>query len=277
MFQVRMQPVEPVTYTLQWVPAPLPGQTLALSRLGPVNTEPATMVSTQTQQSLATVQLLTQLLAQLFSGLMNPAPAVQGQASDSLATPAQNKSAPLSTGKSVPPPPVAASSNLRNTQGWVPTDAPVKSDPSNRSAQNYAAVIDQFDVENNPRYTPRDGNTWCNIFLWDVTRAMGAEIPHYWQGRELDANATADWLREHGREYGWTPISEAGAQAAANEGKPVVVAWKNPGGIGHVGIVRPGEANANGPALAQAGSRNLNNGHVRDTFGQAEVVYYVHA
>ena len=43
--------------------------------------------------------------------------------------------------------------------------------------------------------------------VWDVTKAMGAEIPHWvdnngnrvgvGQGRELSANGTADWLRQH--------------------------------------------------------------------------------
>lgn len=278
MFQVQIQPYVPVTVPLQWMPMlPLDA---ARSRLGPTLL-PQAQPLLDNEQAMATVTLLTQMLATLVSGLMNPPAAEQAQqaqeASQTPVTGTAPSPTPLSTGKSVPPAPVAASSNLQNTKAWEPTEAPQKSDASNRSAQTYNSVIDQFDVENNPRYAPRDGNTYCNIFLWDVTRAMGAEIPHYWKGRELDANATADWLRENGREYGWSPIGEREAQAAANQGKPVVVAWKNAGGIGHVGVVRPGEANGNGPALAQAGARNLNHAHVRDTFGQADVAYYVHA
>jgi hypothetical protein len=182
-----------------------------------------------------------------------------------------------------PPAPVEATDNMQDTRGWVPINAARTNSPGDRSADEYSSVIDQFDVENNPRYTPRVQNpggpmdTFCNIFVSDVTRAMGADIPHYWEGQELDANRTADWLRDHGQDFGWAPVSEQEAQAMANQGKPVVVAWNNPNGIGHVGMVRPGEINGNGPALAQAGAENLNNAHVRDTFGDAGVVYYAHA
>ena len=61
----------------------------------------------------------------------------------------------------------------------------------NRSAANYNAVLDQFSVGNNPRYARRNGNTYCNIFVWDATRAMGAEIPHWvdQQGRPAEVGA----------------------------------------------------------------------------------------
>jgi hypothetical protein len=194
-----------------------------------------------------------------------------------------SSSEPISNSTAQPPAgPHAATTNLQELGGWIPLDAPTTSQPGSRSADQYDSVIDQFDVENNPRYTPRvqweGGNfdTFCNIFVSDVTRAMGAEVPHFWEGQELDANRTADWLRDHGPDFGWRPVSEQEAQQMANDGKPVVVAWNNPDGIGHVGMVRPGEINENGPALAQAGSENLNNAHVRDTFGGANVVYYAH-
>ena len=110
-----------------------------------------------------------------------------------------------------------------------------------------------------------------------MTRAMGAEIPHWWQGRELNANATNDWLHQHGAAHGWRRVSAAEAQAYANQGKPAVASWKNPGGIGHIGMIRPGEITSGGPALAQAGSSNFNRGHVADGFGNRPVEYWVHA
>lgn len=173
--------------------------------------------------------------------------------------------------------PIAPTSDLRNTNGAKPIDAPKQSQEGARSAQNYNAVIDQFDVERNPRYAQRNGNTYCNIFVSDVTRAMGAEIPHWWQGKEMNANATCDWLKDNGSQFGWKPVSAADAQALANQGKPVVATWKNQGGIGHVGVIRPGEINSNGPALSQAGAKNVNNTHVKNTFGSKAVVYYAHA
>jgi putative chitinase len=54
-----------------------------------------------------------------------------------------------------------------------------------------------------------------------------------------------------------------------------VASWNNPGGIGHIAVVRPGEVTDRGPAIAQAGASNFNNGHVRDSFGNAPVKYFV--
>jgi LysM repeat protein/peptidoglycan hydrolase-like protein with peptidoglycan-binding domain len=172
-----------------------------------------------------------------------------------------------------------------NTQAWIPVDAPLQGSPSNRNADTYSDVIDQFGVASNPRYQPRDGNTYCNIFAWDVTKAMGAEIPHWvdangnptgvGQGRELDANGVNQWLNNQGPQHGWREVSAEEAQRLANEGHPTVASWNNPGGIGHIGVIRPGEINERGPAMAQAGSSNFNDGHVKDSFGNAPVQYFV--
>ncbi|HCF59795.1 MAG TPA: hypothetical protein DFS52_17590, partial [Myxococcales bacterium] len=173
------------------------------------------------------------------------------------------------------------------TDAWNPVNAPIQGVSGNRSVTRYNDVINQFAVGVNPRYAPRGGNTYCNIFVWDVTRAMGAEIPHWvdgngnrvgvGKGRELSANGVCSWLSNHGARHGWRKVSAAEAQAAANQGKPVVSSWLNQGGIGHVGIVRPGEITSRGPAAAQAGGTNFNRGHVADGYGSRPVSYWVHA
>src|SRR5207302_9718 len=62
------------------------------------------------------------------------------------------------------------------TRAWIPVDAAVSSDLSNRSRPLYDNVINQFAVAVNPRYAQRDINgdgyidTFCNIFVSDVTR-----------------------------------------------------------------------------------------------------------
>ncbi|MFQ3581330.1 MAG: glucosaminidase domain-containing protein [Chloracidobacterium sp.] len=182
-----------------------------------------------------------------------------------------------------------------NTNAARPVEAPLRGHPNHRTAEIYNNVINQFAVAHNPRYAIRDSSgdgikdTFCNIFVWDVTRAMGAEIPHwvdkrtnqpttvynYSQSRELDANSTMVWLRNHGAQHGWRPVSAEEAQRLANAGHPTMVGWQNPRGIGHVAIVRPGQINERGPAIAQAGSRNVNYAHVRDTFGNVPVEYWV--
>jgi putative chitinase len=183
--------------------------------------------------------------------------------------------------------PSGPASGTTNTNAWIPVDAPVRGEPTNRTADNYNQVIDQFSVNNNPRYQPRGGNTYCNIFAWDVTRAMGAEIPHWVDGggnpaavgapgaRELDANGGHRWLETKGPSHGWREVSAQEAQNLANQGHPAVASWNNPGGIGHIAVVRPGEVTDRGPAIAQAGASNFNNGHVRDSFGNAPVKYFV--
>jgi hypothetical protein len=174
---------------------------------------------------------------------------------------------------------------------WLPADAPLKSAPGERNPDLYSAVIDQFAVEKNPRYR-RDqqgkGETYCNIFIWDVTRAMGAEIPHWvgqennssvlGKGIELDANGVIRWLQVQGE---WQEVGPERAQDLANQGFPVVAAWLNPGGIGHIAVVRPGVySSVQGPTIAQSGGTNFNHGTVAQGFqsipaGQ-EVVYYHH-
>ena len=174
--------------------------------------------------------------------------------------------------------------NLTETRAWVPLQPKIVNSGV-RSRENYDAVINQFDVENNERYRPYRrknsgeitwSDTYCNIFLWDVTRAMGAEIPHWvdintgepreypnvTNAKELDANGIATWLDTKGKEYGWREVTAEEAQARANEGKPTVGVWKNPNGIGHVVVVRPAPDNANSGEvyLAQAGSKNFNCG-----------------
>lgn len=169
-----------------------------------------------------------------------------------------------------------------------------------RSGALYDDVINQFAVDANPRYAVRDSNgdghldTFCNIFVWDVTRAMGAEIPHWvnqagapggpgMEGyRELNANGVCQWLEQHGTQYGWREVSAEEAQRLANQGQPAVAAWDSRSSrAGHVAMVRPGEYNpATGPVIAQAGGTNFNRGTVAGGFGadkQAEIKYYVHA
>ena len=177
---------------------------------------------------------------------------------------------------------------------WRSYDAALRSLPSERDPFLYASVINQFLVSSNPRYTPDQqgkGETYCNIFVWDVTRAMGAEIPHWvdgdgspaddGMGRELDANGLIAWLETGGRAAGWETVAAEQAQSLANRGFPVVAAWENPGGIGHVAVVRPGEhSETDGPAIAQSGSTNFNIGTVEQGFrsraANRNVLYFFH-
>ncbi len=187
----------------------------------------------------------------------------------------------------------------------VPFDPPIKSSPGARSREDYDAVLDQFKVATNPRYTPnRQGKneTYCNVFVWDTTRALGAEVPiayddktgkpmtwdpkaGVWKGSgyEHDANGMVDWLDKFGASNGWKKVTAEEAQKSANAGKPAIAAWKNPGGTGHVAMVRPDGGPfdpAKGPKIAQAGKTNFDQGWVKDGFkgcpDKSQIEYWVH-
>jgi len=176
---------------------------------------------------------------------------------------------------------------------WNPVFAKRRGRIGHRDVDAYQTVIDQFDVESNRRYLRNRagrGETYCNIFVWDVTRAMRAELPHWVDqdgepaavhcGRETTANDVIEWLRVHGERFGWHHADVSGAQRYANRGCPVVAAWHNPGGIGHLAMMLPGSVDERGPLVAQCGEINGVRIRAADAFGAAwrkgDVIYFVH-
>lgn len=168
------------------------------------------------------------------------------------------------------------------------------SQPGERNGAVYRRVLDQFNVENNPRYAVNKrgvGDTYCNIYVWDATRAMGAEIPHYIDpatyepryypdtkgARELNVPGMCDWLNKKGGEYGWFTVSDQQAQAMANAGYPVIALTQS-----HVSMVSPSADGQfdpkRGVAIAQAGSKLINSGYISQVYrNTGSVVYYAHA
>lgn len=191
---------------------------------------------------------------------------------------------------------------FKNTEEEIPyqpgkaVNPSITSNVNNRSAALYRSVIDQFSVETNPRYAIRNGSTYCNIFMWDVTRAMGAEIPHYVDPKtgepryypdvkgasQMNANAIYNWLHKHGPEYGWHEVTPEQAQILANQGHPAVTAYKNTGGHGHVQVVCPsrdGKYDAKrGVTIAQAGRHFYNNMPITKVYNKSlpKVSYFAH-
>ncbi|MDZ7840487.1 MAG: hypothetical protein U5R46_06650 [Gammaproteobacteria bacterium] len=156
-----------------------------------------------------------------------------------------------------------------STPPWLPVLAWYRSRRQSRCPKRYDALIDQFAVEVNPRYRRNAqlrGETYCNIFVWDVTRAMDAEIPHWVtdggqstraaHGREMNANAVIGWLQSRGPRHGWREVEPHVAQAHANRGAPAIVVWRNEPEIGHMAIVRPGDATEEGLPVSDAGETN---------------------
>ncbi len=198
---------------------------------------------------------------------------------------------PVTTGTGEAVTPIAASK---------PCTPGITSSEGNRSASLYRQVIDQFDVESNGRYEVNKkgrGDTYCNIFMWDVTSAMGAEIPHYIdaqtgaprtypdvQGaRQLSANGIYNWLHQHGGDYGWFEVTPEQAQTLANAGRPVVTAWQNSGGHGHVQVVCPSKDGVydekRGVTVAQAGRKLSSYTPITSIYNKSlsKVSYFAHA
>ncbi len=174
--------------------------------------------------------------------------------------------------------------------------APVPITPgvSGRNGQALNSQIDQFNVENNPKYAINRqgrGETYCNIYAMDVANSMGAHIPEFVRDgngtitRYLDANLMKDWLDgrlnvpgqyTQGPAHGWVKVDHATAANAANQGGLVVAA-----GYGHMAVVRAGSPDGvgvNDVLISQAGASNFNQGSMIRGWGQhmGHAEFYMH-
>jgi hypothetical protein len=144
----------------------------------------------------------------------------------------------------------------------------------------YEAALRQFRVDLAPRYQPRDGLTFCNIFISDATLALGCELPHLVDGKEQRMNDLIETVRDSDD---WVQVSdEKHAVAKANDGHPTLVLWHSGGnGPGHGAFVMPQEMPISLAAvkLAQAGATCGYNLSLGGCFGRKkrkEVEFWVH-
>lgn len=180
---------------------------------------------------------------------------------------------------------------MKYVEPWLPLPVVVSSSPGYRSQKALANAVAQCDVTTNPRYTPRDltgdgkRETFCNIFLWDVTRALGAEVPHWvdnhgnpcavGKGRELSANLTVEWMHVYGASTGWLACTLPEGCYYASRGQPVVLLWRNHTGIGHVALLLP--SHPEDPMIAQAGKTCFAHGPMAKGFGRLMPEIWAHA
>lgn len=158
--------------------------------------------------------------------------------------------------------PARGMDSIYGRPGQLPLNAPVTSTPNTRHADLYRAVIHQFAVGSNPRYTPWGGYTFCNTFAGDVMRAMGVPLPTkrecygYNDDATIGAQALHAWLNRS--DSGWRrtyPTSQSDLQtliAHVNAGRPALAS--DPG---HVAVIRPGQPNVGSVRdlhIAQAGA-----------------------
>lgn len=163
--------------------------------------------------------------------------------------------------------PVEGLDSTYGKPGQFPVKPAITSTPQARSPELYAAVINQFGVEGNPRYA-QDAYTYCNTFAGDVARAMGVPLPTKAELLGIKGDpatvGAADlhrWFTTQAASHGWrevdadTPEGLRLLQEHVNAGRPAVAV--DPG---HIAVVRP-EQNATTLAdlrVAQAGAQNAN-------------------
>lgn len=150
---------------------------------------------------------------------------------------------------------------------------------AHNTAAEYEATLRQFRVDLAPRYQPRDGLTFCNIFISDATLALGCELPHLVDGKEQRMNDMIETVRDHND---WVQMNDEYAIAAANEGRPTLAVWHSGGnGPGHGAFVLPQEMPISLAAvkLAQAGAACGYGLSLGGCFGRKkrkEVEFWVH-
>lgn len=83
------------------------------------------------------------------------------------------------------------------------------------TGKEYADIIDGFDVENNSKYLPSGGYTYCNIFAQDVADACDTPLPT--GGCENMWNSLA-----HNQFPKWWSVTYKQAQSRANDGIPSI-------------------------------------------------------
>lgn len=175
--------------------------------------------------------------------------------------------------------------SITDVDAWEPVNGLQRCCPHCRSVEQMESVINQFQYDTNPRYTPRaippnpKTQTFCNIAVTDFLEHMGVLGPHWWIGRELSANTLVNWFNIIGPSYGWTTVSVQQAIDNANTGKPTIVGWKNPTGeSGHVAILRHQLEAGPEPVIAQAGKTCFSRGLLSEGFGvySSQVTYWAH-
>lgn len=170
----------------------------------------------------------------------------------------------------------------------------IRGNPSSPSIQQYIKVAAQFDVENNPRYFPRNyaknPATFCDVFCHDVMYAMNVPYP-WWvgykpsiisgfpiyptyenvkskflkkfakNGIELTTSKFSHkitWLNGIGKFFGWRSCDESTAQMWANKGHVAITICPDVGSRGHIVMIMPGNRlnapSMNGATVMQAGA-----------------------
>ena len=166
---------------------------------------------------------------------------------------------------------------LQGRDVWIALQAPLQSKEGRRSKEIYEMLIKQFGVTVNPRYNEEaPGKGRGHIFVWDVSRAMNCEIPHFVGAKELTLAQTCDWLRHEGPMRGWKRVGGDEVFEAANKGR-LVIALPRETRTKHLAVITPQEVSSDGsPRLTGISLKRGDNFHPRDMFGAKAVDCFYH-
>ena len=173
---------------------------------------------------------------------------------------------------------VTPAAELSNRDIWKAVQAPIQSREGRRSPETYRMVINQFAVGHNPRYeNDAPDKPRGHIFVWDVSRAMNCEIPHFVGAKEMSLAQTVDWLRHEGPMRGWTRASIYDAHSAAQEGMIAVLVPKDIK-LKQLAVMLPdAETGPDGkPFVAAAGRARGNKLKVSEALGVSATECFVH-
>lgn len=142
-----------------------------------------------------------------------------------------------------------------------------------RTRDNLLAIVALENVETNPVYQKDFGGkgwTHCNSFVHFVTKRLECPVPL------LLANQQFIWLGGvDGKAAGWSRVDAKMARQWAEEGRPVVAAWFNQFGHGHIALCVP-SGPGEGLHVASAGAHNFESAPVSKSFGNVEPQYFRH-
>lgn len=164
---------------------------------------------------------------------------------------------------------------------WRPITAPLTNGTTDRNPQHLLRLVEQFRVETAPRYARDGSKTRCNLFVADVTAALGCPVPLLWlvgdKWTEQNANALHAWLKGPATNHGWERSDAHTAQRMADEGQVAIASWANPipAEPGHLALLKPSFGQP-GVWTAQAGAVNFTHDHIQRGFGAIAPDYFVH-
>lgn len=169
--------------------------------------------------------------------------------------------------------------DFKNTEQWKSIRIPSTKLPF--GPDKVRKVVLELDPANAKRYKRNSSGTWCNIFVTDVSDAMGYP-PSHWMGfdgnpskdgtgMEMRANRLVRWFQQHGERFGWKAADKKTAMEWAAKGHLVIVGWdsRTTEEPGHVAVLLPEGT------IAQAGRRNFVGETIAAGFGNLPVQFFV--